>query len=513
MDLKIDLKTNGACEVLRAGPCGVVIFGASGHLAYKKLFPSFFKLYKSGSLPSYFFIAGAGRKKMNNDGFRVSVRKAVMEAGLKADEEDLNEFCARFYYFELEYGDREAYTALKAGLDLLAQKNKTGGNTVFMMAVPPLLHGPVTEGIGKSGLAGEEKDKGSFLRVMVEKPFGRDTESAVLLNESLLKYLCESQIYRVDHYLGKNTVQNILVFRFANIVFSPVWNADNIDSVQINFAEDSGLRGRTGYFEQAGLIRDMLQNHIFQLLTLVAMEKPADITAGAVQDEKVKVLRAVRPFDPDRLGDAMIRGQYTAGAAGGKKVPAYRDEEGADENSCVETFFAAKLFIDNERWKGVPFYIRAGKRLNRSATSIHVIFKDVPGSLFTAGGAVQAKNMLSFEIYPEQGVTLKFNAKVPGSKMCIGPLDMEFNYNKIFGAYTGGDYENIILDCMLGDQTLFWRKDAVEESWKILTPVLRRWESCSINEKSKMMFFYEAGSRGPAEADEFIKRDGRAWVE
>jgi len=513
MDLKTDIKTNGVCEVLRAGPCGVVIFGASGQLAHKKLFPSLFKLFKSGSLPPEHFIAGAGRTKMSNEEFRVSVRKAVMEAGINTAEGDLNDFSSGFYYFQLEYTERKAYLSLKKNLEGLAEKHKTGGSIVFMLAVPPLLYIPVTEGLGQSGLIIKEKQDGPFSRVMVEKPFGRDTESAAQLNEKMLKYIPEEQIYRVDHYLGKNTVQNILVFRFANIVFSPVWNAENIDSVQIVFSEDSGIRGRAGYFEQAGLIRDMLQNHILQLLTLVAMEKPINLSAKAVQDEKVKVLRAIARFDPEKLEGAMIRGQYSGGKAGGKDAAAYREEPGVDANSCVETFFAARFFIENTRWKGVPFYLKAGKRLNRQSTVMHVLFKDDPDCLFCREGVPHEKNRLTFEIHPDQGVRLKFNAKVPGSKMCISPLDMEFNYSKIFGPAAGGDYENIILDCMLGDQTLFWRRDAIEESWKLLTPVLRKWESCSIDEKNKMMFLYPAGSRGPDAADEFIKKDGRSWIE
>lgn len=509
MEAKNKIKPGALCEVQRSGPCGIVIFGASGALAHKKLFPSLFNLYKSGCLPPEFYIVGAGRTKMSDDEFRVSARKAVMEAGLNPKTEELDGFSAHLSYFKLDYSDAAAYAEFKTRLDALAEKYKTSGNIVFMLAVPPLLYIPVSEGLGKSGLLSKEKSTMPFRRVMVEKPFGRDTESAALLNLKLLEYAEERQIYRVDHFLGKNTVQNIMVFRFANMVFQPVWNASCIDSVQIIFSEQEGVEGRAGYFEQAGLIRDMLQNHLLQLLTLVAMEKPGSLSSEDIQAEKLKAIRAIRPFDTENLGPSMIRGQYAAG----KNLPAYREEQGVDKNSCVETFFAAKLFLENEKWKGVPFYLKAGKRLKSRLTAIHVVFKEDPGCLFCRAGIAHEKNTLSFEIQPEQGLRLKFNAKVPGSKMCISPLDMDFNYAKIFGPAAGGDYENIMLDCMLGDGTMFWGREAVEESWKLLTPVLRKWESCSINEKSKMMFTYEAGSKGPKEADEFIAKDGREWIE
>lgn len=508
--MKDGSRTDIPRDMPKAGPCGVVIFGASGNLAHRKLFPSFFSLYKSGSLPAGFFLAGAGRTRMSDGEFRVSAGKAVMEAGLKPDEEELNGFCSMFYYFPVEYGDKGSYAGLGAELEKLAQKHGTGGNAVFMLAVPPEQHARVIEGLGAAGII--KKQVLPFSRVMVEKPFGRDTDSAAALNSLLLRYVDEGQIFRVDHYLGKNTVQNIIVFRFANLVFLPAWKSEYIDSVQIIFSEESGMEGRGGYFDRAGLIRDVLQNHLLQLLTLVAMEKPEGLAAGAMQDKKVKVLRSIVPPDPGNLGGTMIRGQYSAGTAGGKNLPAYREEKGVAPDSCVETFFAAKLFVDNETWKSVPFYIKAGKRLDRTAVSIHVIFRDEPGCLLCKEGIGHKANMLTFEIQPDQGVNLRFNARVPGSKMRVKPLDMEFNYGKIFGPAAGGDYENIILDCMTGDQTLFWRKDAIEESWKLLTPVLDRWESCSFDEKSRAMFYYLAGSRGPKEADEFIRRDGREWM-
>ncbi len=346
----------------------------------------------------------------------------------------------------------------------------------------------------------------------MKNPLEEDLESAVELNHQMLKYLTDDQIYRIDHYLGKNTVQNILVFRFANMIFEPVWNRESIDHVQITLAEDIGIENRAGYFEKAGLLRDMLQNHMMQLLAIIAMEQPFSMDAADIMDEKFKVFKAIEPFKPDKLNETIIRGQYTAGQIAGNSVSAYRDENGVDKNSCTETFFSAKFFINNKRWKGVPFYLRSGKRLPKKTTIINIVFKEVPDCLFCKLGILHQPNILTFNIQPEQGVSLKFTAKVPGSKMCLSALDMEFDYKSVFGADTGGDYETIIQECMLGDQTLFWRKDGIEESWKLLTPVLKAWEECPLDEKSRIMHFYPAGSWGPSEADDFIKKDGREWI-
>jgi glucose-6-phosphate 1-dehydrogenase len=345
---------------------------------------------------------------------------------------------------------------------------------------------------------------------MVEKPFGRDLKSAIALDSLMLRHFAETQVYRIDHYLGKNTVQNILVFRFSNTIFEPVWNAGYIDSVKITVAEGIGIEQRAGYFEQAGMIRDMLQNHMLQLLAIIAMEQPATFDAAAVRDEKTRTIKAIRHFNLNKLDDSIIRGQYMSG---GINMPGYREEPGVYKNSCVETFFAAKLFVDNKRWKGVPFYLRAGKRLAAKATKITVLFKNRPDCLFCKLGIEHQPNSLTFSIQPEQGVALKFMAKVPGAKLCLSPLDMDFNYRDLFGADSGGDYETIILDCMLGDQTLFWRKDGIEEAWRLLTPVLEKWDVCPVSEKNSMLHFYKAGTWGPEEADAFIKRDKREWID
>ena len=509
------IPVQGLCEIARAGPCGMVIFGASGDLTYTKLLPSLFRLYTTGSVPENFFVLGTARTNMDDAVFREKVRKAVLEAC--KDAEDLRDFCSRCYYAVIDYDDDAGYLRLAARCAELANRYATGNNVVYNLAVPPDLYGMITEKLSCSGLMRRNLPAASaagrpFGRIMVEKPFGRDTKTAQALNTHMLHYCDEEQIYRIDHFLGKNTVQNILVFRFANAMFEPLWNNRYIDCVQITVAEDKGIEHRAGYFERAGLIRDMLQNHMLQLLAITAMEKPASFDASAVSDEKVKVIKALQPFDLGAMDQSIVRGQYTRGTFNGNDVAAYREEQGVDRKSCVETFFAAKLFIENERWQGVPFYLRAGKRLNKKMAKITVVFKPAPDCLFCTLGIDHKPNVLTFDIQPEQGVALNFMVKVPGGRMCLSPLDMVFNYKDIFGTDMGGDYETVLLDCMLGDHTLFWRKDGIEESWRLLTPVLEAWDNCSATRKNAQLYFYSAGSWGPEAADTLIKNDGREWL-
>jgi glucose-6-phosphate 1-dehydrogenase len=488
-----------SCEITRAGSCGFVIFGASGDLAQRKLLPSLSLLFDKKIVPKNFFVVGFARTKMEDSDFREKIRKNM--PGIHED------FLSRVHYVYGDYEDDGSYAALKMKIEELDSVYGTENNFIFCLAVPPALYGDITgklvgNGVMKKGFSGKP-----FHRIMIEKPFGRDYRSAVALNEHLLGYLDDSQIFRVDHYLGKDTVQNILVFRFANSIFEPVWNSKCVEYVQINVSEELGVENRAGYFDNTGLIRDMLQNHMFQLLSLVAMEAPSSYDAESVRNEKQKVFDSIAPVDIDRIEDCFVRGQYTDG-----KYPAYRKEPGIGAMSCTETFFTAKLFIDNDRWRGIPFYLKAGKRLDRKETSISIVFKNNTTGIFgdfnISDLEKHTRNILTFKIQPEQGVTLRFQAKVPGLKRCLAPLNLEFDYIDLYGAEAAGDYASVILDCILGDQMLFWRRDGIESTWKFLTPVLKYWETCE-----RGMHFYPAGSRGPEEADRFIERNGHSWIE
>jgi len=493
-------------------PCVVVIFGASGDLTERKLMPALFYLHRHGLLPKDFSVVGCARTPFSNEQFRTKIREALKKYlhVPSEDESFIESFERGIFYVGDDFGDARAYELLSKVLDQLDEQRGTCGNRLFYMATPPSFFSQIVHHLGDSGLAQAKCPGESWTRVIVEKPFGRDLGSARELNRLLTGVFSEDQIYRIDHYLGKETVQNLLVFRFANGIFEPIWNRRYIDHVQICVAEELGLEGRGSYYEEAGLVRDMIQNHVLSLLCLVAMEPPSHFESTAVRDEKSKVMRAARPLPVDRLSEVAVRGQYVEGWAGDQKLPAYRAEAKVSPQSVTETFAALKLYIDNWRWADVPFYVRSGKRLPKRVSEITIQFRRAPHLLFRGTGTQHmVPNLLSVSIQPDEGIALRFNAKIPDTTMQISPVAMHFQYADTFAASPPTAYETLLLDCMLGDAMLFTRDDFVDLSWELMTPMLDRWHA----DGRKGLYFYEAGTWGPPEADAFIERDGRHWRE
>jgi glucose-6-phosphate 1-dehydrogenase len=490
-----------------AGPCAVVIFGASGDLTRRKLIPALFRLWQERLVPAEFAIVGAARTEMSDDEFRAKMREAVAEfsAGGAPDDEVWNSFAQGLYYLTLDINAPEDYAKLGALLERADAERGTRGNHLFYLSTAPSLYAPAVERIGESGLA---KSRG-WVRVIVEKPFGTDLESARQLNRDIHRHLEESQIYRIDHYLGKETVQNLLVFRFANGIYEPLWNRQYIDHVQITNAETVGVEGRGGYYDRAGVVRDMIQNHVFQVLSLVAMEPPASLDAESVRDEKIKAMRAARAFTPERVWGECVRGQYGPGSVNGKPVPSYRQEEGVPPDSATETYAMLTMYFDNWRWSGVPFYVRSGKRLAKRVTEIAIQFRAAPHQLFGRELMEQVgANQLVIRIQPDEGTTLRFAAKVPGQQTRIRDVNMDFRYGASFGVQLAEAYERLLLDCMLGDQTLYARTDMTERGWELVMPILEEWSRA----KTEASFpNYEAGTWGPQESHELIGRAGRRW--
>jgi glucose-6-phosphate 1-dehydrogenase len=480
-------------------PCTIVIVGASGDLTARKLVPALFNLYLNDGLPEPFVIVGCSRTKMSDLDFRNRMEKGIEETG-KLDKAEWEAFAKSLYYRSIDYGELSSFTQLAQALRELDKKHKTLGNKIFDLAIPPSLYGTVGQMIGKAGLSIEKEDGNGCSRIVVEKPFGRDLKTAVELNEDLQEHFQEHQIFRIDHYLAKETVQNVLMLRFANSIFEPIWNRNYIDHVEITAAESLGVEHRAGYYEQAGVLRDMFQNHMMQLLALTAMEPPSLFEADYVRDEKVKVFRSLRPFPVENLDEYLILGQYGPGAVNGKKVSGYRDEPGVSPNSLTPTFATMKVFIGNWRWKGVPFYLTSGKRLTRKLTQISIQFKEVPHSMFrpVLGEHISA-NRLILGIYPEEEITLTFQTKYPGAKMCLRSVTMDFLYNQDYSGPVLEAYEKVLIDCIQGDQTLFWRQDAVERSWSFLTPILEECETCG--DRGARLLPYAAGSWGPKAAE------------
>lgn len=496
------------CTETAAGPNAMVVFGASGDLTHRKLLPSIFQLFAQNLIDEKFYLLGCGRKKITDQQFRKAAQNSIQENADFVSAQHLNNFTDKLYYVDGDYNDADFYQHIKTRLAELDRKHKVDESLVYYLAVPPFLYTTIVEHLGSAGLACPEKlGTKQQVKLVVEKPFGRDLQSALDLNENISHCFNESQIYRIDHYLGKETVQNILMFRFANAIFEPVWNRNFIDHIQITIAETVGVEHRAGYYDKSGALRDMFQNHMLQMLALVAMEPPTSFEADRIRNEKVKLLQSIRPFELSRLDEFLVRGQYGPGSTKGKDVKGYLQEEGVNENSKTETFVAAKLFIDNWRWQGVPFYIRTGKRLSAKDTEIAIAFKQVPFSMFASVGlAEMPPNVLVLQIQPEEGISLSFQAKRPGSKICMSTLNMNFNYKSIFLVDMPEAYQRLLLDCMVGDKTLFTRFDGVETSWRLLTPVLEAWQK-----DDSMPYEYPADSESFPAADALIESDGRKW--
>jgi glucose-6-phosphate 1-dehydrogenase len=490
-----------ACRIETPKNCGLVIFGASGDLTRRKLVPAIYRLYRQRLLPKGFFLLGVSRTTMDSERFRDLVHE---ELPADCDEGCWQQFARLIHYRSIDYGDAGSYRANLAGiLPDLEKAAGTEGNRIFYLATPPAVYESVISSLHAAGLANSEK--GSRTRIVIEKPFGSDLESARQLNRLLLGAFREEQIYRIDHYLAKETVQNILMFRFANSLFEPLWNRRHIDHVQITAAETIGIEQRAGYYEGAGVVRDMFQNHMFQLLTLTAMEPPSLFSASRVRDEKAKVLQSIRPFRLDRLDGQIVTGQYGPGDVSGNTVRGYREETGVAPRSAVPTYAAMKVCIDNWRWQGVPFYLRSGKRLARRGTEIAVCFRPVPHMMFAQsfGGGI-SPNALILRVQPDEGISLEMQAKNPGSRMCLMPVTMNFSYPR---EVTLSAYERVLLDCMEGDQMLFVRDDGVDLSWEILTPVINAMETGG----GGAVQIYPAGSAGPSAADSLLENDGKKW--
>jgi glucose-6-phosphate 1-dehydrogenase len=507
--IKPSVENEGAlCVETVAGPNALVVFGASGDLTHRKLMGSLFKLFTDELLNEHFYLLGCGRKELSDEDFRDSARQSIPEHAGAAPAGDIEAFVGALYYVQGDYDDPEFYERLKSRLAELDRRHDVHESLVFYLAIPPFLYTTVVEHLASADVGCLSKlDGDRQVKLVIEKPFGRDLASAVELNRCIGRCFNESQIYRIDHYLGKETVQNILMMRFANAIFEPVWNRNYIDNVQITIAETVGVEHRAGYYDTSGALRDMFQNHMLQMLTLVAMEPPISFEADRVRDEKVRLLRSIRSFDLSRLDEFWVQGQYGPGSVDGKDVAGYRREEGVSADSRTETFVAAKLFVDNWRWQGVPFYCRTGKRLAAKDTEIAITFRKVPYSLFSSVGLGDLPpNVLVLQIQPEEGISLLFQAKRPGSKLCMSTLNMAFSYKSIFAAEAPEAYRRLLLDCMVGDQTLFTRQDDVEISWQLLTPVLQAWQ-----QDDSMPYIYPAGCESFAEADRLLEADGRTW--
>ncbi|MBL8205617.1 MAG: glucose-6-phosphate dehydrogenase [Blastocatellia bacterium] len=492
-----------------ADPCVMVIFGAAGDLTKRKLIPALYNLAKGNLLSREFAVIGVARDAFTTESWRAEISAHAKDYATDVLDPDLWDwFQHRLYYVQGEFGDAVTFQKLREQLEAANQSHNTHSNYLYYLATPPMFFSTIVKQLGDAGLVKEEEHH--WRRVIIEKPFGRDLESAQALNADICTTLTEPQIYRIDHYLGKETVQNILAFRFSNGIFEPIWNRNYIDHVQITVAESLGVEQRGGYYETAGAMRDMIPNHTMQLIALTCMEPPISFDADDVRDEMAKVIHAINPFDPEEVLTHAVRGQYDAGQLGEQKAIAYRSEEKVSPNSATETFVALKLELDNWRWADVPIYVRTGKRLPRRLTEIAIQFKHAPYQLFRKTNVEKLRtNRLVIHIQPDEGISLRFGAKIPGPIVNLGAVKMSFNYKDYFGSTPSTGYERLIYDCMNGDQTLFQRADMVEAGWAVVDPILDVWQALP----PRTFPNYASGTWGPKEAAELLARDGRQWRE
>ena len=497
---------SGSVYGATADSCTVILFGASGDLAKRKVIPAMYDLAQYNSLGACYAIIGFARTPMTDETFRDNVgeaAKTISEVG-PIDPQKWSGFASNLFYTAGDYSDPDSYVRLVGRLAELEAAKKLCGNRLFYLSTPPEVYPDIVEQLGRAGLARPNKPN-SWVRIIIEKPFGRDLTSAKQLNKIVLNVFEEKQIYRIDHYLGKDTVQNLLVLRFGNGIFEPLWNRNYVDQVQITASETLGVERRGGFYETAGALRDMIQSHVLQLTSLVAVEPPASFDATAVRNEKLKVLQSIRPFNLEMVAQWVVRGQYAPGKIADKSLPGYREEQGVKPDSRTETFVAMRLLVDNWRWAGVPFYLRTGKRLARRSTEIMIQFKRAPHIVFREREV--EPNRLVLNIQPEEGVSVSFGAKRPGTEMSIGNVTMNFSYKEGFGGTTRSAYATLLNDCLRGDATLFDRGDSVEAAWSLVDPILDVWSAA----KTAGVPVYSSGTWGPKESDQLLERDGRQW--